>query len=202
MSTPRKRPRQQRSKETYDAILEAAAQLFERDGRAKATTNHIAERAGVSIGSLYQYFPDKDALLYALGERHMLRLAAGLSATLSRLRRIAPPLPQIVSALVRAVAEVHVTEPGLHRLLYDQAPRPKETAAMLREFQKWIAGELEHHLHRLAVGGPDRRLTALLLVQSIEAQVHGALLDPPEGCTTAQVIEAVEQLCLRALREP
>ncbi|WP_030940797.1 TetR/AcrR family transcriptional regulator [Streptomyces sp. NRRL S-646] len=202
MSTPRKRPRQQRSKETYDAILEAAAQLFERDGRAKATTNRIAERAGVSIGSLYQYFPDKDALLYALGERHMLRLVAGLSATLSGLRTSNPPLPQTVTALVHAVADVHTTEPGLHRLLYDQAPRPKETAARLREVQKWIAAEVEHHLHRLAVGGPDRRLTALLLVQSIEAQVHGALLDPPEGCTTAQVVSAIEQLCLGALGRP
>ncbi|MDC0769520.1 TetR/AcrR family transcriptional regulator [Streptomyces sp. HD] len=202
MPLPRKRPRQQRSKETYDAILEAAAQLFERDGYARATTNRIAERAGVSIGSLYQYFPDKDALLYALGERHMLGLTSRLLVTLSELRSTNPPLPQTVSAVVRAVADAHTAEPGLQRLLYDRAPRPRESAARLREVQQWIAAEVEHHLHRLAVGGPNRGLTALLLVQSIEAQLHGALLDPPEGCTAAQVVETVESLCLRALARP
>ena len=71
MSTPRKRPRQQRSQATWAAILDAATQLFQRLGYAGTTTNRVAELAGVSIGSLYQYFPDKDALLLALAERHI-----------------------------------------------------------------------------------------------------------------------------------
>jgi AcrR family transcriptional regulator len=67
----RKRPRQARSRETVDVILRAAAQVFATRGYAATTTNHIATRAGVSIGSLYEYFPSKDALLVALMEAHL-----------------------------------------------------------------------------------------------------------------------------------
>ena len=65
----RKEPKQARSRETVDVILEAAAQVFERHGYAETTTDQVAERAGVSVGSVYQYFPSKDALLAALVKR-------------------------------------------------------------------------------------------------------------------------------------
>jgi AcrR family transcriptional regulator len=67
----RRRPRQSRSRATWDAILEAAAQVLERDGPGGFTTASVAERAGVSIGSLYQYFPDKQAILLAAAEREV-----------------------------------------------------------------------------------------------------------------------------------
>ena len=67
---PRRLPRQQRSQALFDAILEATAQVLVEHGYAGANTNLIAERAGVSVGSLYQYFPNKDALVAALHERH------------------------------------------------------------------------------------------------------------------------------------
>ncbi|MDO0934870.1 TetR/AcrR family transcriptional regulator [Streptomyces sp. DG2A-72] len=198
-ATPRKRPRQERSRETYDAIVEAAAQLFQRDGYAKATTNRIAERAGVSIGSLYQYFPNKDALLYAIGERHVEHLLAELADVIEELRRDRPPLPDCVHVLVHALAALHLDRPRMHRLLYDQAPRPAEATAQLREVQRVIAAEVEFHLRRLGVGGPAPDLTAILLVQGVEAQLHGALLDPPPGHTVEEVIRAVEVLCVKAL---
>ena len=65
----RRRPKQARSRATLDAILEAASQILERDGAAGFNTNVVAERAGVSIGTLYQYFPDKTAILLAAAER-------------------------------------------------------------------------------------------------------------------------------------
>lgn len=66
---PRKQPRQQRSQAVVDAIIEAATRILETDGFDKLTTNHVAEVAGVSVGSLYQYFPNKEAICYALSER-------------------------------------------------------------------------------------------------------------------------------------
>jgi AcrR family transcriptional regulator len=202
ISTPRKRPRQQRSAETFEAILDAAAQLFGRYGYAATTTNKVAERAGVSIGSLYQYFPNKDALLYALGERHMRQFAGEFRAVLARLREEGPGLEESVRALVQAVADMHRADPVMHRLLYDQAPRPPEAARQMRDLQRWAAAEVERHLCRLGVGGPDPALTALLLVQAMEAQVHGAVLEPPPGRSSDEVIEAVVRLCLNALRRP
>ncbi len=67
---PRRRPRQERARQTVDAILEGAARIFRREGW-DATTNRIAEEAGVAIGSVYEYFPNKEALLLALAERHV-----------------------------------------------------------------------------------------------------------------------------------
>ncbi|MDX3226772.1 TetR/AcrR family transcriptional regulator [Streptomyces sp. ME19-01-6] len=199
ISTPRKRPRQKRSQQTYDAILDAAAHVFEDLGYTGATTNKIAERAGVSIGSLYQYFPDKDALLYALGERHMHGLAAELASVMAGLRASAPPADRTVRTLYETVAALHSTDPRLHRLLYDQAPRPAAASARLRAFQSAMAAEVEYHLRRLDLGAPDPVLTAVLLVQAAEAQIHGAILDPPPGRTTADCLETAIALCLAAL---
>src|ERR1700722_2109912 len=82
---PRKAAKQARAQATVDAILEAGAQIFERLGYAGATTNRIAERAGVSIGSLYQYFPSKDAILVALARRHLEECMTMLAPQLRRL---------------------------------------------------------------------------------------------------------------------
>src|SRR5262245_22578633 len=69
----RKTPKQSRALFTMNAVIEATEQVLERDGFAGLTTNRVAERAGVSIGSLYQYFPHKEALLVALAERYLAR---------------------------------------------------------------------------------------------------------------------------------
>jgi AcrR family transcriptional regulator len=69
--TERRRPRQARSRATWEAILEAASQILERRGPAALNTNAVAERAGVSIGTLYQYFADKRAILVAAAEREL-----------------------------------------------------------------------------------------------------------------------------------
>lgn len=97
----RRTPSQTRSAGTVAAILEAAAQVLEKGGLAAFTTNAVAERAGVSIGTLYQYFADKNALLLTLARRE---LEAALGAVGSALRgEVDPSIEGRVRAMVRAM---------------------------------------------------------------------------------------------------
>src|SRR4029453_18822354 len=84
--SPRKTPRQERSRATVDALLEAATDILERDGYAKLTTNRIAARAGVNIASLYQFFPGKDAIVAELRRRHVAEQRAAMTRALEGLR--------------------------------------------------------------------------------------------------------------------
>jgi AcrR family transcriptional regulator len=102
---PRKAPRQARARATYDAILEAATHIIARGGLAAFNTNAVAERAGVSIGSLYQYFPNKDALMVALIHRQQRVQLANVQAALAALADT--DLETAVRTLVRAAMQHH-----------------------------------------------------------------------------------------------
>jgi AcrR family transcriptional regulator len=199
MSTPRKIPRQQRSEFTFEAILDAAARLFQRHGYAKTTTNKVAELAGVSIGTLYHYLPNKDALLFALTERHLQHGTQILMTEAAALRADQPPPTETIRRLITAVVDLHTDQPRLHRLLFDQAPRTAQVSARLSQLERQLADEMEFHLHRLGIGGPDPALTALLLIQGIETHVHRAVLRPHPDHTTEQCLAAVIDLWTRAL---
>ncbi|MCE4061802.1 TetR/AcrR family transcriptional regulator [Pandoraea sputorum] len=80
-ATPRKSPQQARSRVTIDAIFEAALQVLLLDGGRQLTTTRVAERAGVSVGTLYQYFQNKQVLLYAVLERHIDRIVDSVEQT-------------------------------------------------------------------------------------------------------------------------
>ena len=80
-ATPRKTPQQARSRVTIDAIFEAALQVLLLDGGRQLTTTRVAERAGVSVGTLYQYFQNKQVLLYAVLERHVDRIVETVEQT-------------------------------------------------------------------------------------------------------------------------
>jgi AcrR family transcriptional regulator len=109
---PRKLPEQSRSAATVTAVLEAAARILEKDGFEGYTTNAVAERAGVSIGSLYQYFPNKDALTMALIERESAVLLSEIALTDSMEDSQAALLH-----LIRAAVGHQMRRPKLARLL-------------------------------------------------------------------------------------
>jgi AcrR family transcriptional regulator len=110
--SPRKRPAQSRAAVTVEAILEGAATLLERQGLEGYTTNEIAARAGVSIGSLYQYFPNKDAVTIALIEREMVGMADEVIAALAL-----TPARRALQEAIRASVRNQVRRPQLARLL-------------------------------------------------------------------------------------
>ena len=109
---PRKQPSQPRARATVDAILEGAAQVVAAHGLAGFTTNAVAERAGVSIGSLYQYFASKDGLMVALIERQQSQQVGSVATAIAALPQAAP-LETVVRALVRAAMQHHHDDPLL-----------------------------------------------------------------------------------------
>src|SRR5688500_9562351 len=114
-------PRQARAQQTVSVILEAAKRVLIQEGYEATTTNRVAHVAGVSIGSLYQYFPNKEALVASLAEAHLdeiLRLVEDGLADTAEL-----PLADSVRSLVSAMLRVHQLEPALHRVLHEQVPR-------------------------------------------------------------------------------
>jgi len=199
MSMLRKKPRQQRSRATYDAILEAAAQLFGQLGYQATTTNKVAEKAGVSIGSLYQYFPHKEALILALSEQHMEQSGAVLGAVFQRLDRERPGVEQTLTLLIDTTVALHRHNPAMHRLLFEQTPRSAELMARFRRLESMMAAAAAVQLLRLGIGGLHPQARALLLVQAIEAQVHGAVLAPPDNLTADELIGEIKRLWRAAL---
>lgn len=168
--SPRKQAVQERSRETVEVILTAAAQVFARDGFAAATTERIAERAGVSVGSIYQYWPNKNALAVALIERHGETSLALVLPELHRLADAEIPLEARVEAVVRALVEPHLEDADLHWTLDTEATVPLPYRERIAELTERLARGLVD-----ALGVPPD--AALVVACALEALPH-ALLRP------------------------
>jgi len=181
---PRKAPRQARSKATVDVILEATARVLVRDGYALASTNRIAEAAGVSIGSLYQYFPSKQALVTALRRRH----AEQMLAMLLEVGRGAAEASAVdaVKILVHAVVVAHRVDPQLHRVLGEEVPRPYATEGRT-DIEADMRAQTKSLLlvHRAHILPTDLDLASLVLFHLVESLVHAAVIDGQSAFTTA-----------------
>jgi AcrR family transcriptional regulator len=180
LMTPRKRPRQARAQATWDALVEAAAQLLAAHGLARLTTNAVAERAGVSIGSLYQYFPNRDALMVALIERQQAQQAKRLAATLAQLP--AADLRSSVTMLVRAAMAHHSANPVLATAIdHEEARLPVGALLDAALVDAGAALAPLFAAHRGEVGSVDPVVAAATLPSLVRAVVdHWANRSPPE----------------------
>ncbi len=186
---PRKTPRQARSQATVDRILDVAARFFDTRGYKGTTTNHIAEGAGVSVGSLYQYFPNKDALLTALATRHLDDVVPTLVQLTTAYAAAPLDTPALARAIVQTTAALNPDD--LHRLLRD-APHNEAVAARFAEIEQLSAAFLTDHL--VAAGRPadEAGLRARMAVEVIDALVHGTAIAEPGGVDEAvRVVIAV-----------
>jgi AcrR family transcriptional regulator len=159
------------------AILEAAAHVFEERGPDAATTDAIAERAGVSIGSLYQYFPSKDALLATLSACHLLAAREALAPAFALLDAGADA-DEAIPALVRAMVACHADRPRLHRILFADAPVPSEQSRALAAMHRECVDRIARWLARGAFASSDAaRLAARVGFDALFALSHGFVLD-------------------------
>jgi AcrR family transcriptional regulator len=168
----RKQPRQRRSRDTVGVILAAAARVIAERGYEAATTNHIAIRAGVSIGSLYQYFPNKASLAAALELQHLDDAGPRLVALAAQLRarRVAP-----ATWIARFVAAVAATNREAHHLaIYGVVPRTPALRARLEALVAALAAELAP-----VVAGRARRGRARIAIVAAVALVHELVIAAP-----------------------
>jgi AcrR family transcriptional regulator len=190
---PRKVPRQERARRTRQRILDAAAHVFGEYGYAAGTTNRIADAAGISIGTLYQHFPNKDAVLVALMEAHVDEGVASLQ------RHLAAGLPERLEErlrlFVRAVVDNHRGDGRLHQVLFEESPRPRPLLDRLHELEAVLVetvAELLREDERVTV--PDHRLAAWMLIATIESLTHRFAAARSTHDSAAFVEEAVAML--------
>ncbi|MBY8821772.1 TetR/AcrR family transcriptional regulator [Sphingomonas colocasiae] len=191
----RKTPIQSRAKVTSEAILEAAEIIILKDGYDKATTNYIAERAGVSIGSLYQYFPNKDSLLSALIELKVSRLANGVRIILQESMDLplADASRRILTYLLDNFREHKV-------LLYSLSKQTPELVELTRNLsvEKFTHATsralFERHAGEITVKDLDRSLNILEI--AVLSNIRRYILEEPADLTDEAFIDEMVRLSM------
>ncbi len=173
---PRRKPRQVRAELTRERILTAAAHVFAEYGYAAGTTNRIAERARISIGSLYQYFPNKDAILAELLIQHIDR---GTWTGANELDLSPGTLEATVRAFVRDAIDNHSDDPQLLRLMIEEAPVSQELLDTVDRHGKLRTAQVRDVILRhpdIRVGDPD--VAAEIILLTVEINTHKFMAAP------------------------
>lgn len=192
--SPRKKPRQARSRATVDALLQATADILVRDGYAKLTTNRIADRAGVNIASLYQFFPSKDALIAELRRRHVEDQRRAIAERYEGFEKkgVEATIREIVSMGIAA----HSVAPRLHHVLTEQLPKPRERA--WNEEDPAMAERLRKDIAKTDVPDPD--LALWILDTAAHAVIHRAVVERPDLLENTALTDELVTLLLRYLK--
>lgn len=200
---PRKSASQARSRLTVQALLEATARVLVREGYDRASTNRIAAVAGVGIGSLYQYFPNKEALVAALIARHNREMLDLLERELGEVAAL--DLAAGIRRLVGAMIAAHRVDRDLHRIFDEQVPRMGQMAEVEEVEQRILAlvrRYLEERRHEIAARDLDS--AAFICVTAVEAVTHRAVIGGAEACggDVAALEEEIARLVVGYLRAP
>ncbi|MCK1391070.1 TetR/AcrR family transcriptional regulator [Bradyrhizobium sp. 1] len=189
---PRKNALQARSRATVDALVEATARILVREGFEKTSTNRIADIAGVSVGSLYQYFPSKEALVAAVIDRHNEEIMGLVRTALTEVADL--PIDKAVRKLVTVAIEAHRINPKLHRVLAEQIPRTGQLAdveAFNREIHTLVRAYLESR--RKEMRKVDVDVATFICVSAIEAVAHNTVLNETEVLSERMVRTLVDE---------
>jgi AcrR family transcriptional regulator len=194
--TPRKTPLQTRSRALVDAIVTAGEELLAERGWTGLTLQDVATRAGVSPGSLYQYFPDKAALVAEVTERQSAR---ELAFHLERFAALTPKtsLEDALTLMLRAVLDFQRQERALFRATLNALQhlgRYEQLAARAKEASFALRGVLEQHRHRLAVD--DLELATHVCANAIHALTHDGVLPRPDTLDDETLLNELRRLVL------
>ena len=199
-TSPRRIPQQRRSRVTVDAIVEAAAHLLAARGWHASTTNHIAERAGVSIGSLYKYFPNKPSILAEVARRRIAGEVSGIAATM---QAHADDPRAMLGAMVDATVERYAVNAALDTALMEHLG-PMEVARFLRDAEGAVVemteGYLARHRARLrARDGEEGGAVAFVVVHALRGVLVAAAARGPALLRAQSFREALAGMLERFL---
>jgi AcrR family transcriptional regulator len=195
---PRRRPRQARAQATVDAIIQATARVLVEDGYDRASTNRIAQAAGVSIGSLYQYFPSKEALVAALVETHVERM---IECVTRRLDDAAPEdLRHSAEILVGALIAAYRIDPKLHHVLCQEVPKIGDLRRIY-DFEQMLSEVIRTHLdslrHQIRHANIDRAV--FLLINAMPSVIRASIEGDVDGAGDAMLSGELTDMMLRYL---
>jgi|SRR5215472_5095049 len=189
----RRHPKQRRARQTVEAVLDAVIRILKREGIRAITTNRIAEVAGVSVGSVYQYFPDKQAIFVALHRRHIDRVDRIIQTAL--VEHATAPLDDLMRAMIEGMIEAHSSDLELYHLLATSVPhRADGTSDFAVRLHGAFQLALASRSHELQPGRDLDRL-AFVVANLVESLSHAALFRRPPRLSLAgaktEVLRAV-----------
>jgi AcrR family transcriptional regulator len=178
--------------------VEAAARVFNEAGYLSATTNGIAAEARVSIGSLYQYFPNKDALLVEIARRHISDSVAAFDQLVDGFRPT-NSLRQVIGHVIDLLVGQHEHD-ELHLLIAHRAPRTREVEHELERAQGHLISLADRLLRERMPERSDHLQTAQLLVAFLDAAIHDVILRQQPGAGREAAIEATKSAAIAITR--
>jgi AcrR family transcriptional regulator len=195
---PRNQPRQSRSRATVELILDATIRIFEREGAESATTSRVAEVAGVSVGTLYQYFSNRDAILDALQDREFERATQMMQRVLSATGQASPR--EVARSVVEELFALYRAAPALHRALALEGLRVTPTERVLA-FDLRVVGIIKNFLllDRARIRRQQIDTAAFVIYQSVRATMLAYLLEAPAGVSDETLLDEVTDLILSYL---
>lgn len=192
---PRKAPVQERSRATVDAIIQASTYILNEFGWGGLNTNMIAERAGVNISSLYQYFPNKQAVIAELQRRHSASIHEGLQHALQSMHK-QPTLRAALTVIVEMVVKEHLSAPEVHKAISEELPLSQRCT---QDNQGEILDQMLNALQPFMKNVPDPRLATYMVGISIQAIIHQVTNQKPELLNQSSLVEELVMLVERFL---
>jgi AcrR family transcriptional regulator len=189
----RREPVQARAKVTVEAMLDAAIVILQHGGVAAITTNQIAETAGVSIGSVYQYFPNKHALFRALHERHIKHVELVMCRRLEQYGL--ETLDDLIREMIDGMVEAHQSDAALSELLQSEVPHRADGST---DFVARLCPKFREALSKFDSSvkpGTAPGSRAFFVASMVEALSHAILLRKPSGLS----FRSAKQECCRAI---
>lgn len=199
----RRKPKQARSRALVDAVVTATAQILREAGPEAASTNRVAERAGVSIGSLYQYFPDKQALFTAVAERHVEAMELELGRQLGALATVA--VEDLVRTAIVGFFRVVEVDAPLHAQLQRLSLWGLTSSVMqdyLRRMEVRFGDLMAARRHELPLPPRDPHLTARVVLRAVGGIVDGWLIEDPTSIADPRLLDEIIHIFDSALGFP